>query len=150
MKGSGAILVVDDEEMVLKSCERLLKRLNYRVLTAQNGLKAMEIYREHGNDVDLVMLDMLMPDMSGGVIFEKLKEMNPDIKVLLSSGYSLNEQARDILSRGCRGFIQKPFDIGELSKKIIEIINEQERERQHGQCISDANERRTFISEVRA
>jgi len=149
MKGSGAILVVDDEEMVLKSCERLLKRLNYRVLTAQNGLKAMEIYREHGNGVDLVMLDMLMPDMSGGVIFDKLKEMNPDIKVLLSSGYSLNEQARNILSRGCRGFIQKPFDIGELSKKIKEIINGQTTGIQRGQCISDAKERPPFIGEVR-
>jgi DNA-binding NtrC family response regulator len=125
MNGSGVILVVDDEEMVLKSCERLLKRMNYQVLTAPNGQKAMDIYKAHGHTVDLVMLDMLMPDMSGGVTFEKLKEMNPEIKVLLSSGFSLNEQARDILSRGCRGFIQKPFDVAELSKKITEIISGQ-------------------------
>ncbi|MEW6080047.1 MAG: response regulator [Thermodesulfobacteriota bacterium] len=148
-KGSGVILVVDDEEMVLKSCERLLKRLNYHVLTAQNGLAAMDIYRERGQNVDLVMLDMLMPEMSGGVIFERLKEMNPDIKVLLSSGYSLNEQARDILSRGCRGFIQKPFDVGELSKKITEIISGQERGTRPVQCAGGEKCRQQPFNEVR-
>ena len=65
---------------------------------------------------------MVMPDMGGGETYDKLKEINPDIKVLLSSGYSINGQAKDILERGCDGFIQKPYNIGKLSKKIWEVL----------------------------
>jgi PAS domain S-box-containing protein len=122
VNGSGTILIVDDEAMVIKSCERLLKRLNYKVLSAQNGETAISVYKEQGKEIDLIMLDMLMPDMSGRIVFEKIMEIDPDAKVLLSSGFSLNDQARGILEKGCSGFIQKPFDINELSQKINEII----------------------------
>jgi len=122
IKGSGTVLIVDDEEMVVKSCERLLKRLNYKVLKAHNGREAIAAYKQKSDAIDLVMLDMLMPDMSGGIVFEEIKKINPRANVLLSSGFSLNDQARDILARGGRGFIQKPFDINELSRKISDIM----------------------------
>ena len=70
----------------------------------------------------MVILDMIMPEISGGETYDKLKEINPDIKVLLSSGYSINGQATEILDRGCNGFIQKPFNIANLSKKIREVL----------------------------
>ncbi len=72
----------------------------------------------------MVILDMIMPDMSGGETYDKLRQVNPDIKVLLSSGYSLRGQAKDILARGCKGFIQKPFNMRELSNKMREILEE--------------------------
>ena len=73
--------------------------------------------------VDMVMLDMIMPDMEGGKVYDRLKGINPDIKVLLSSGYSIDSQAQEILDRGCNGFIQKPFDIKQISRKIREILD---------------------------
>jgi len=71
----------------------------------------------------MVILDMIMPEIGGGDTYDRLKEINPNIKALLSSGYSINGQATEILERGCNGFIQKPFNIGELSKKMREILD---------------------------
>ena len=84
----------------------------------------MEIYERIKDEIDIVILDMIMPNMSGGETFDKLKAINPEIKVLLSSGYSLDGQATDILNRGCNGFIQKPYNLKELSQKIREIMDE--------------------------
>ncbi|MCJ7616015.1 MAG: response regulator, partial [Desulfobacterales bacterium] len=75
------------------------------------------------NDIDMVLLDMILPNMSGGEVYDRLKEINPEVKVLLLSGYSIDGVATDILNRGCNGFIQKPFDIKKLSAKIGEILN---------------------------
>ena len=72
----------------------------------------------------MVILDMIMPDMSGGEAYDRLREIHPDIKVLLSSGYSLRRQARDILARGCKGFIQRPFNMRELSHKLRGVLEE--------------------------
>ena len=74
--------------------------------------------------IDLVILDMIMPAMGGGPTFDALKAVDQNVRVLLSSGYSLNGQAADILQRGCRGFIQKPFDLGSLSRKLREILDD--------------------------
>ena len=92
-------------------------------MIAKSGKEAIEIYRKNLNKIDMVILDMVMPDMGGGDTYDRLKEINPNIKVLLSSGYSINGQAAKILERGCDGFIQKPFNIVEFSKKIREILN---------------------------
>ena len=104
-------------------CE-LLEELGYTVLAAHGGREAVEIYQEHGDSIDLVILDMIMPDMGGGETFDRLKEINPGVRVLLSSGYSIDGQAQEIMARGCDGFIQKPFRIEELSQKIREIVKE--------------------------
>ncbi|MFH1673785.1 MAG: response regulator [Pseudomonadota bacterium] len=124
MKGTGTVLLVDDEPVVLEVGKGLLEAMGYRVLTAQDGQEAIEIYREKRDAIDTVILDMVMPNMGGGETYDRLSEINPDIKVLLSSGYSIDGQATEILERGCNGFIQKPFDVEEMSVKIREIIKQ--------------------------
>jgi len=84
---------------------------------------AVDIYREKKDQIDLVILDLVMPGMGGEELFDQLKAINPGVKVLLSSGYSINGQASAIMKKGCRGFIQKPFTIQELSHKIHQIIS---------------------------
>lgn len=121
-KGTGTILLVDDEEMVLEVGERFLKVMGYQVLTAREGREAIEIYKKHRETIDLVLLDIIMPNMKGGEVFDRLKEINPDIKVLLSSGYSIDGEASHILERGCCGFIQKPFNMNQLSQSIGTIL----------------------------
>jgi DNA-binding NtrC family response regulator len=74
--------------------------------------------------IDLVILDMIMPIMGGGEVYKRIKQISPDVKVLLSSGYSINGEASEILKRGCNGFIQKPFSIKDLSKKIRDILDQ--------------------------
>ena len=121
--GGETILLVDDEQMILDVGQKLLERLGYRVKRAGSGQEAVEIYRREQKAIDLVILDMIMPAMGGGRTFDALKAIDPDIRVLLSSGYSLNGQASDILQRGCCGFIQKPFDLGTLSQKLRDILD---------------------------
>jgi two-component system cell cycle sensor histidine kinase/response regulator CckA len=121
--GNETVLVVDDEEMVREVTSSMLKRLGYTFLAARGGKEALEIYAQEGSRIDLVLLDMIMPDLGGGVVFDRLKAKNPDLKVLLSSGYSVTGQAAEILQRGCNGFIQKPFNFGELSRKLRAILD---------------------------
>jgi len=121
--GSETILLVDDEDMIIDVGKEMLKTLGYKVLAADSGKEAIEIYQKNVNDIDMVVLDMIMPDMGGGETFDRLKEINPDIKLLLSSGYSINGQAREILERGCNSFVQKPFDMKQLSQKLREVLN---------------------------
>ena len=122
-KGSETILLVDDEPMILEVGEAILAALGYTVLTAASGQDAIEMYSSSPNGIELFIIDMIMPHMSGSELFDRLRRINPTVKVLLSSGYSINGQAREILNRGCDGFIQKPFSISQLSVKIREILN---------------------------
>ncbi|MCD6152672.1 MAG: PAS domain S-box protein [Syntrophobacterales bacterium] len=124
LMGNETILLVDDEDMIIDVGEAALLTLGYDVLLARSGKEAVEIYRENHDDIDLVILDMIMPEMSGSKTYDKLKEIDSGVKVLLSSGYSLNGQARDILSHGCNGFIQKPLNIQNLSRKIREVLEQ--------------------------
>ncbi|MEX1350485.1 MAG: response regulator [Desulfobacterales bacterium] len=123
LRGSGVILLVDDEEMILKIGKELIEKVGYQVITASNGKKALEIYQRDQNKIDMVILDMTMPDMSGGETYSLLKEINPSIKTLLSSGYSINGKAQAILNDGYSGFIQKPFNLTHLSHKIRKILD---------------------------
>jgi PAS domain S-box-containing protein len=125
LKGTETILFVDDEDMVIDIGEKILKDWGYTVLLARSGNEAIEIYEKNKDKIDLVILDMIMPDISGGETYDRMKEINPQIKVLLSSGYSINGQAKEILKRGCNGFIQKPLNLKPLSQKIREILNKQ-------------------------
>ena len=124
LRGSETVLFIDDEEMIIEVAEALLEQLGYKVLIAGSGKEAIEIYQENKERIDIVLLDMIMPDMNGGMTYNRMKEIDPDIKVLLSSGYSINGQATEILDRGCNGFIQKPFKMKELSQKLREILDE--------------------------
>jgi len=118
VSGEDSILLVDDEKNILDVGRLMLERLGYQLFTAENGKDALEIYRTHQNDIDLVIIDMIMPEMDGEETFNHLKKLNPGVRVLLASGYSLNLQVAEILKQGGRGFIQKPFTLGELSEKI--------------------------------
>ena len=117
------VLLVDDEALIIDVGRQMLERLGHTVLTANNGMEAVEIYRSNPGRIDLVVLDMVMPDMGGGEIYDRLKDIDPKVKVILSSGYSINGQATEILNRGCNGFIQKPFGLNDLSEKISEVLN---------------------------
>ena len=121
-KGTESILLVDDERMIIEVGQELLEAMGYGVLTALDGKEAVETYRSNHESIDLVILDMIMPGMNGGDVYDRVKAINPDIKVLLSSGYSEQGQAEEILARGCDGFIQKPFHINELSQSIRKVL----------------------------
>jgi len=118
----GTVLLVDDEEVVIDVGVQMLQKFGFNVLSAANGREALEIFERKRDEVLLVILDLIMPDMGGGEVFDRLKEIAPGVNVLLSSGYSLDSKAKDILKRGCSGFIQKPFNMKQLMDKILEII----------------------------
>ena len=123
IKGTETVLLVDDEEVVLEIGRELLEAMAYRVLSARDGEEAVEVYGKNRDEINIVVLDMVMPSMGGGEAYDRMKEINPDIKVLLSSGFSIDGEAAEILERGCNGFIQKPFTMNELSHKIREILD---------------------------
>ncbi|RZB34185.1 MAG: hypothetical protein SRB2_03578 [Desulfobacteraceae bacterium Eth-SRB2] len=124
LMGNETVLLVDDEHMVIEGCREMLTKMGYNVTIARNGKHAIEIYKDNQDKIDIVIIDMIMPELSGGETYDRLKEMNPDINVLLSSGYSINGQATEILERGCNGFIQKPFNLNVMSMKLREILDQ--------------------------
>ena len=117
------VLLVDDEEIILDIGKKLLSHIGYNVLFAHGGQEAIEVYRKNKESIDIVILDIVMPDMGGEKTYDGLREINPDVKVLLSSGYRTESEAKELLERGCDGFIQKPFDMAQLSHKIREILD---------------------------
>ena len=126
LRGTETLLVVDDEPTILDVTGDLLQTLGYRVFRAAGGREALEIYQAHRDEIDLVILDMIMPGRSGGETFEDLKRINPRVKAILSSGYSLNGEAKTILNRGVKAFIQKPFMMDQVSMTIREVLDAEE------------------------
>lgn len=124
MAGEGTVLLVDDEQLILDVGAEMLKGLGYEVLTARNGGEAVAVYENNRDRIDIVLLDLVMPGMSGGDTYDGLKEINPHILVLLSSGYSIDGQASAILKKGCSGFIQKPYNMKDLGRKIHDILRQ--------------------------
>jgi PAS domain S-box-containing protein len=122
--GTETVLFIDDDPALMSLGNDLLGLMGYKAIVAGNGFDALQIYQEKMDSIALVILDMIMPEMSGGEVYDRLKELNPRVKVLLSSGYSIDGQAKDIMDRGCNGFIQKPFDIVAISHKIREILDD--------------------------
>ncbi len=115
-----AVLFVDDEEMVLEVGSLMLQKLGYSVLTASEGQEAIEIFKN--NKVAIVILDMRMPGMNGYEIYHQLKKIEPKVKTLLASGYTGDHSEKGLISIGFDGFIQKPFDLKQLSDKIEDIL----------------------------
>ena len=116
------ILLIDDEEMVLDVGAQLLSRLGYSVLTASSGSEAIDLYEQHKDQVQLIILDLCMPDMDGKQTYLYLKGLNPCAKVLLTTGLSMDGAAKEMLACGCQGFIQKPYRMSELSSKVSEVL----------------------------
>ncbi len=123
LPGTETILLVDDEAVNLEVTGDLLEILGYKVYKAGNGQEAVAVYMEKRDQIDLVILDMIMPGISGGETLELLREINPCLPILLSSGYSNNSQVEQLMKMGCKGFLQKPFHAEELSRKIREILS---------------------------
>jgi PAS domain S-box-containing protein len=121
--GSGAVLVVDDEQMVRHTAETVLTRLGYKVATAAGGEEAVSYFREHHETVDLVLLDMLMPGMDGEECFEQLRAIDPKVKTLIISGYAGQDAVQGMLEKGARGFVQKPFTIERLATALHEALH---------------------------
>ena len=121
--GAGAILLVDDEEGVRMVAGRMLEQLGYQPLLAPSGPQALEIYRQEGHRINLVILDMVMPGMGGVETYQKLNELDSGVKVLLSSGYCLDGESQQLMEAGARGFIQKPYRIATLSHRVAEILS---------------------------
>ena len=124
LRGQETVLFVDDEQTIIEVMQDILEALGYRVLTANSGEEAVTIYNSMKGKIDLVILDVIMPGMGGMETFEAIKAINPDVKVILSSGYSVNHVAKEIMERGCRAFIQKPFNIETISKKVRDVLQE--------------------------
>ena len=116
------VLLVDDEEILLRVGSLLLKNLGYQVITSGNGDDAVEIYRKESGTIDLVILDMVMPKMGGRSAFLAMKKINPEVAVLLATGYSFDGETQAILDEGVKGFIQKPYSKDELADAIAAIL----------------------------
>ncbi len=124
-KRMGTVLLVDDEAMVRSSGKRLLERLGYRVLSAANGIEALEMFRLHQSKIRLVLLDLIMPVMDGEETFMQLRHIDPSVRVLLSSGYTKEEKADGLMSMGAVGFLQKPFDLKALVQELDKLEERQ-------------------------
>ncbi len=127
VKGSAHVLLVEDEDLIRTAETELLEILGYKVSVCSNGAEAVTFYKEAWKQVDIVIIDMVMPKMNGKDAFIAMREINPDIIALLASGYSLNGQSQTILDEGVKGFIQKPFRTNELTQKIAELLNTKQK-----------------------
>jgi CheY-like chemotaxis protein len=121
-RGDETILLIDDEASVIAVTRELLEALGYGVICVSGGAAAVDVYKKKHKKISMVILDMIMPGMSGSETFDALKAINPQVKVIFSSGYSISGEAADIMKKGCRAFIQKPFSIADISQKIRETL----------------------------
>ncbi|MCJ8501052.1 hybrid sensor histidine kinase/response regulator [Desulfatitalea alkaliphila] len=132
--GSETILLVDDEDYIIDVARLMLEGLGYRLLVADHGRTAIDLFTEHQASIDLVVLDMVMPDLDGEAVFKALRAINPDIKVLFASGYYLMDQADELLRQGHTDFLQKPFNMHQLSVKIRRMLGGSEGEGREAQA----------------
>nr|HDN00362.1 response regulator [Deltaproteobacteria bacterium] len=124
IKNSRTVLLIDDEQMIVEVGKEILGILGYNVLTAKSGERGIEVYQKNKDQIQIIILDMVMPSMGGAETYYRIKEINPDIRFLLSSGYSVDKEASKILDSSRNGFIQKPFTIDQLSEKIEKIFDQ--------------------------
>ncbi len=122
VSGRGRILLVDDESVVRQVVSAMLRTLGYDVTTAENGKEAVEYFRDHHEQVDLIVLDMIMPEMGGRDCFKAVQQIDPDVKVILASGYGRDARAQAMLDEGVRAFIQKPCRVQEISEVVARVL----------------------------
>ena len=120
--GKGLILLVDDEDILRTVGKDLLKSLGYSVLTASNGLEALNVFEQNKKELSIIILDMIMPVMSGKICSEKIRNIDPNIPILIASGYSKNEDIKDLKSMKNVDFISKPYTLSEISRVVSEYI----------------------------
>jgi DNA-binding NtrC family response regulator len=122
--GNETILIVDDQETIWDFLIEALQNLGYSVLLAENGMDAVEIYKSNPKEIDLVLLDMVMPKLGGHKTFFQIKAIDPDAKILLSSGYVSEEEVNDLMTQGAKGFLPKPHRIKTLTMEMRRIFDE--------------------------
>jgi PAS domain S-box-containing protein len=120
--GGAKILLVEDEALIRKYCEEMLRSLNFDVMAAADGDEAVAMFRNHCTDTDLVMLDMIMPGMDGFNVFKILEEIDPRVKVIITSGFSADQRTDEILSSGPHGYLKKPYTLTELAEEITKVL----------------------------
>ncbi len=118
------ILIVDDHETIWDFLIEALQDCGYTVLLAENGIDAMEIYAANPEQIDLVLLDMIMPKAGGHQTFYRIREIDPDANILLSSGYISEAEVHDLLEQGARGFLPKPHRLRQVMTEIRRILDE--------------------------
>jgi two-component system, cell cycle sensor histidine kinase and response regulator CckA len=123
-KGSETVLLVDDEVKIIEVAKPMLELMGYHVISVQSGEHAVDVFRLKADEIDLVILDLIMPGMDGGKVFDRIRDIKPAARVILSSGYAISGPAAEIMQRGCNGFIQKPYAISKLSQIVRKILDE--------------------------
>jgi CheY-like chemotaxis protein len=121
-RGKGTILLVDDEESLIALGARMLEHLGFTVLTAGDGLQAVDLYRGRGKEIDLVLMDLTMPHMDGAEAFGELRRLNPDIRIVLASGYSHEDVASRFAGKGLSGVLQKPYTLAKLREALAGLM----------------------------
>ena len=121
--GNEKILLVDDEEYVRDLGKRILERAGYTVITAANGKEALEIYAREQSNIALVVLDLIMPQMEGKKCLEELLKINPDVKVIVSTGHSLDARESLLLGALARGFVNKPYEVRQMVQTVREVLD---------------------------
>ena len=121
--GDETILLVDDEEVIIDVARDMLEILGYRAIVARDGQQAIDIYNSRKDEIALVILDMVMPGLSGADVFQALKAINPKVKVILASGYIMSRQVAAVMEQGCRAFMPKPYRMEDLAETIRAIID---------------------------
>jgi two-component system, cell cycle sensor histidine kinase and response regulator CckA len=121
--GTETILLVDDEDFILELGQQILQQSGYKALTARTGKEALQIYREQPDAISLVLLDLIMPEMSGKQCISELLKLNPQAKVLISSGYALDGASCEAFDLGARGFVSKPFDVAEFLQQVRKTLD---------------------------
>jgi CheY-like chemotaxis protein len=117
------VLVVDDEYNIRSMMKEIMEMSGLKVFTAGNGQDGVEIYKRNRKDIDLIIMDMVMPVMDGREAFKQIRKLNPDQKIFIISGYSQREDMEDLLDNGAVGFMRKPFQVREIVDKINEILS---------------------------
>lgn len=120
--GGGTVLVVDDEEEVLALAARMVEHLGFRVLTAHDGLEAVDVFRRHANEISLVILDLTMPGLDGIEALDAIHRIRGDARILLSSGYTRGSLAGALNGRSVVGFLHKPYELNALREKLVEVL----------------------------
>ncbi|MFA6149275.1 MAG: PocR ligand-binding domain-containing protein [bacterium] len=121
-RGKGTILLVDDEESLVALGARMLEHLGFTVLTAANGMQAVELYRERGKEIGLVLMDLTMPHLDGGEAFSELRRLNPEVRVVLASGYSHEDVVSRFAGKGLAGVLQKPYTLFKLREALAGLM----------------------------
>ena len=117
------ILLVDDEKVIRELCSNMLRHLGYNIIMAEDGIVAIDLYKKYGSEISIVILDLIMPNLSGRDVFDRLRQItNPDVKIIISTGYAKDELLQPLLDKRANGFLEKPYKLQELAESINNVI----------------------------